>query len=208
MGLSKALSEKVMVAQSRVAGDATIMCATRYGNVMASRGSVIPLFVSQILAGGPVTVTDPTMTRFMMSIDDAVDLVLYAFQHSEPGDIFVRKAPAATIETLVEALRVVLETDAPMRVIGTRHGEKKYETLLTREEMAHAVDHGDYYRVPADQRGLNYELYFSEGERAVTESDDYHSHNAPRLTRDEMVDLLLRLDVVQEARASLGVGVA
>ncbi|HZF67857.1 MAG TPA: polysaccharide biosynthesis protein [Gemmatirosa sp.] len=202
MGLSKAMAEKVMVARSRVAGESTIVCATRYGNVMASRGSVIPLFIEQLLAGGPVTVTDPGMTRFMMSLDDAVDLVLYAFEHASPGDLFVRKAPAATLQTLVEALRIVFEQDVPMRIIGTRHGEKKYETLLMREEMAHAEDLGDYYRVPADQRGLNYELYFSEGERKVTEADDYHSHNAPRLDTAQMVELLQGLSVVREAVAS------
>lgn len=199
MGMSKALMEKIMVARSRVAGDRTVMCGTRYGNVMASRGSVIPLFVSQILAGKPLTVTDPEMTRFMMSIDHAVDLVVYAFQHAAPGDLFVRKAPAATIATLVEALRVVFDRDIPVQMIGTRHGEKKYETLLTREEMAHSDDHGDYYRVPADQRTLNYDAFFIEGERRVAEVDDFHSHNAPRLDVAGLVEVLRGLDVVQAA---------
>lgn len=199
MGLSKALMEKIMVARSRVAGDRTIMCATRYGNVMASRGSVIPLFVEQILAGGPITVTDPDMTRFMMSIDEAVDLVLYAFRHGQPGDILVRKAPATTIGTLVEALQAIFSSDAPVRVIGTRHGEKKYETLLTREEVVHASDEGDYYRVPADQRSLNYEPYFSKGERELAEAPDFHSDNARRLDRDAVVELLRTLEAVRDA---------
>lgn len=199
MGMSKALMEKIMVARSRVAGSRTVMCATRYGNVMASRGSVIPLFIEQLLAGGPITVTDPTMTRFMMSIDDAVDLVLYAFEHAAPGDLFVRKAPAVTLATLVEALQTVFETSVPVKAIGTRHGEKRYETLLTREEMLHADDRGDYYRVPADQRSLDYELYYSEGERAMAGLQDFHSENAPRLQRDAMVELLLTLDVVRDA---------
>lgn len=199
MGLTKALMEKLMVARSRVAGERTIMCATRYGNVMASRGSVIPLFIEQILAGGPITVTDPTMTRFMMSIEDAVELALYAFEHSRPGDLFVRKAKAVTLATLVDALQTMFETKLPVRIIGTRHGEKRYETLLTREEMAHAEDRGDYYRVPADQRSLNYDVYFSEGERALTEAQDFHSDNAPRLDTNGMIEVLMTLDVVRDA---------
>lgn len=200
MGLSKALMEKIMVARSRVVGaTGTVMCATRYGNVMASRGSVIPLFIEQILAGGPITLTDPDMTRFMMTIEEAVDLVLYAFQHSQPGDLFVRKAPAASLRTLVGALQALFESDVPVHVIGTRHGEKRYETLLTREEMAHAIDHGDYYRVPADQRDLNYAMYFTQGSSKVTDAQDFHSHNAPRLDVPAMMDLLRRLEVVREA---------
>jgi UDP-N-acetylglucosamine 4,6-dehydratase len=200
MGLSKALMEKIMSARARLAESAgTIMCATRYGNVMASRGSVIPLFIEQILSGGPVTVTDPEMTRFMMSIEEAVELVLYAFQHSEPGDLFVRKAPACTIGTLVEALTTILARQVPLRVIGTRHGEKLYETLLTREEMARAKDLGDYYRVPADTRDLNYALYFTEGAQEVSRAEDFHSHNAPRLDVKGTTDLLMGLEVVRQA---------
>lgn len=199
MGMSKALMEKLMVARARVVGDTTVMCATRYGNVMASRGSVIPLFIDQINAGESVTVTDPEMTRFMMSIGEAVDLVLYAFAHAKPGDIFVRKSPAATIKTLVDALQMVLGTQVPIRVIGTRHGEKKYETLLTREEMVRAEDLGDYYRVPADTRGLDYALYFSEGEPAINQIADFDSHNAARLDVKRMAERLLTLDVVQSA---------
>jgi UDP-N-acetylglucosamine 4,6-dehydratase len=199
MGLTKALMEKIMMARARVAGTKTIMCATRYGNVMASRGSVIPLFIEQIQNGGPITLTDPAMTRFMMSIDEAVDLVLYAFQHAAPGDLFVRKAPAATLSTLVEALQTVFKTKLPVKVIGTRHGEKRYETLLTREEMAHADDRGDYFRVPADQRSLDYEAFYSTGERELTVAQDFHSENASRLDHDAMVKLLMTLDIVRDA---------
>jgi UDP-N-acetylglucosamine 4,6-dehydratase/5-epimerase len=211
MGLSKALMEKIMIAKSRVAAHTgSVFCGTRYGNVMASRGSVIPLFVQQIRQGKPLTVTDPNMTRFMMSIDGAVDLVLYAFEHGRPGDIFVQKAPAATIETLARAMRKLFEVDTPVRVIGTRHGEKLYEALLSREEMARAEDLGDYYRVPADARELNYDQFFSEGEERISKETDYHSHNARRLEVDEMAELLLTLEFVQEAladwRASRGTG--
>lgn len=202
MGLTKALMEKIMIAHSRVAGNKTVMCATRYGNVTASRGSVIPLFLEQIRAGGPLTVTDPAMTRFMMSIDEAVDLVFYAFLHSRPGDLFVRKSPATTLLTLVEALQELFGTNLPVRVIGTRHGEKKYETLLTREEMVHADDQGDYFRVPADQRSLDYDLYYTQGEQALTKAADYHSANAPRLDRAGVTELLLKLDIVREALGS------
>lgn len=202
MGISKAMMEKIMVARSRVADSAhTVLCATRYGNVMGSRGSVIPLFVQQILRGQPLTVTDPAMTRFMMVIEDAIDLVLYAFAHARTGDIFVRKAPAATIETLIDALSRIFRKDIRTRAIGTRHGEKLYETLLTREEMVRAEDMGDYFRVPADTRDLNYDLYFSLGMKELTAVDDYHSHNTRRLTTDELVPLLLRLDCVQEGLA-------
>jgi UDP-N-acetylglucosamine 4,6-dehydratase/5-epimerase len=198
MGISKAMAERLMVAKSRVAwGTGTILCGTRYGNVMASRGSVIPLFVKQIKEGGPLTITDPDMTRFMMSIDDAVDLVLYAFRHAAPGDVFVQKAPAATIETLALAVKKVFKADNPVKVIGTRHGEKLYETLLTREEMGKAEDCGDYYRVPADTRDLNYEAFFSEGSPAMSQKEDYHSHNTRRLAVEEVVDMLLKLDDVR-----------
>jgi UDP-glucose 4-epimerase len=200
MGMSKALMEKCMVAKARMfRAHSTIFCGTRYGNVMASRGSVIPLFLSQIAAGEPLTVTDPDMTRFMMTIEGAVDLVLYAFAHGEPGDIFVQKAPAATIGTLAKALLKLLDVDNEIRVIGTRHGEKRYETLLNREEMAHAEDRGGYYRVPADVRDLNYSMYFSEGGTKVTEAIDYNSENAEQLDEEGMRNLLLKLQCVQDA---------
>jgi UDP-glucose 4-epimerase len=200
MGMSKALMEKLMVAKARMYGDnGTIFCGTRYGNVMASRGSVIPLFISQILAGRPLTVTDPNMTRFMMTIEDAVDLVVYAFQNGRPGDIFVQKAPAATILTLAEALKHIFEADNEIQILGTRHGEKLYETLLNREEMAKAEDWGGYYRIPADVRDLNYALYFSEGQTDVSFAAEYNSHNTHAMNKVEMVDLLLKLDCVQEA---------
>ena len=204
MGMSKALMEKLMIAKARAHGDSgTIFCGTRYGNVMGSRGSVIPLFISQILAGEPLTITDPNMTRFMMSIDDAVDLVVYAFEHGNPGDVFVQKAPAATIETLARALKKLFKADNEIRIIGTRHGEKLYETLLTREEMARAEDMGDYYRIPADIRDLNYACYFTEGETKVSGHEDYHSHNTRRLDEDGLIELLLKLDFV---RSSLETG--
>jgi UDP-glucose 4-epimerase len=199
MGISKAMMEKVAVAKSRVAGDRTKICVTRYGNVMASRGSVIPLFLSQLQSGKPLSITDPAMTRFMMTIDDAVDLVLYAFAHGRSGDTFVQKAPGCTIDTLTLALRKLLKLDNPVRVIGTRHGEKLYETLLTREEMVAAEDLGGYYRVPADNRDLNYALYFSQGRSEVGHLQDYNSHNTPRLDVDGMCALLLKLDCVQQA---------
>lgn len=198
MGLSKAMMEKLMVSKSAIAAErGTIMCGTRYGNVMASRGSVIPLFVSQVKAGKPLTITDPNMTRFMMSIDDAVDLVLYAYSHGSPGDIFVQKAPAATIETLAFAIRKVFNASNPIRTIGTRHGEKLYETLLTREEMGKAEDLGDYYRIVADNRDLNYAAFFTEGREEVSALEDYNSHNTRRLDVDGMVELLLKLDFIQ-----------
>ncbi len=200
MGLSKALMEKLMVAKARMYGDKkTVFCGTRYGNVMASRGSVIPLFIRQVQEGVPLTVTDPDMSRFMMTIDDALDLVLYAFQHGRPGDIFVRKAPAAAIGILAEAILNIFGSKNGIRVIGTRHGEKLYETLLTREEMAKADDLGDYYRIPADVRDLNYNCYFVEGQKDVSLKDDYHSHNTRRLDLDEMTGLLLGLDMIQRA---------
>jgi UDP-N-acetylglucosamine 4,6-dehydratase len=204
MGMSKALMEKLMVAKARSHGDSgTIFCGTRYGNVMGSRGSVIPLFINQILAGEPLTITDPNMTRFMMSIDDAVDLVVYAFEHGNPGDVFVQKAPAVTIETLAGALKKLFKGDNEIRIIGTRHGEKLYETLLTREDMARAEDMGDYYRIPADIRDLNYACYFTEGETKVAGHEDYHSHNTRQLDEDGLIELLLKLDFV---RSSLETG--
>ncbi len=198
MGMSKALMEKLMVAKARVAAHAgTVLCGTRYGNVMASRGSVIPLFIQQIKDGKPLSVTDPQMTRFMMSIEDAVDLVLYAYKHAEPGDIFVQKAPAATIETLALALKMIFKADNRVEVIGTRHGEKLYETLLTREEMARAEELGGYFRIPADNRDLNYAAYFTEGQERVSAQQDYNSHNTARLDVQAMADLLVKLDYVQ-----------
>src|ERR1022692_398069 len=198
MGMSKALMEKCMVAKARMYGESsTIFCGTRYGNVMASRGSVIPLFLNQILAGEPLTVTDPNMTRFMMTIEGAVDLVLYAFKHGATGDIFMQKAPAATIGILAQALLRLLNAENEVRVIGTRHGEKLYETLLNREEMAQAEDLGDYYRVPADVRDLNYSSFFSSGKAEVSDAIDYNSHNAELLDVDGMMKLLATLKCVQ-----------
>jgi UDP-N-acetylglucosamine 4,6-dehydratase/5-epimerase len=201
MGISKAMMEKLAVAKSRIAGQTTVICCTRYGNVLASRGSVVPHFIRQIQDGRPLTVTDPAMTRFMMSIDGAVDLVLWAFEHGKPGDTFVQKAPAATIETLARALKRLFKADNPVQIIGTRHGEKLCETLLTREEIAVAEDMGDYYRVSADNRDLNYGVFFDTGRDEVSAKDDYTSHNTRRLSVDEMASMLLRLDVVQRALA-------
>jgi len=199
MGISKALMEKIAVAKSRVAGDSTAISITRYGNVMASRGSVIPLLIKQIQDGLPLTITDPAMSRFMMTIEDAVDLVVYAFQHGAPGDIFVKKAPACTLETLARALKTLLKADNPVTVIGTRHGEKLYETLLTREEMAVADDLEGYFRVPADNRDLNYSQYFSEGREEVTAKQDYNSHNTDLKNVEGMCELLMKLECVQTA---------
>lgn len=208
MGMSKALMEKCMVAKARMYGDSsTVFCGTRYGNVMASRGSVIPLFVDQMLAGQPITVTDPKMTRFMMTIEGAVDLVVYAFEHGSPGDIFVRKAPSATIATLAEAVLRLFRSGREIRVIGTRHGEKLYETLLNREELAHAEDHGEYFRIPADVRDLNYSAYFQEGKEAVSEAGDYNSHNARLLDVEAVMELLLQLRCVQNAIKGVAVPV-
>jgi UDP-N-acetylglucosamine 4,6-dehydratase len=199
MGISKAMMEKLMVAKARLTRPGgTILCGTRYGNVMASRGSVIPLFIQQVKEGKALTLTDPKMTRFLMSIDNAVDLVIYAYKNGRPGDIFVQKAPAATIETLALAVKKLFKSRTPIRVIGTRHGEKLYETLLTREERAHAEDLGDYFRIPMDARGLNYSEYFTQGQEAVSREEDYHSHNTRRLDVDETVELLLKLDLVRE----------
>ncbi len=199
MGLSKAMMEKLMVAKSRLQAEGgTILSATRYGNVMASRGSVIPLFIQQIKACEPLTVTDPAMTRFLMSLPDSVDLVLHAFEHGRQGDLFVQKAPACTIQVLAEALVEIFASTSPIRVIGTRHGEKLFESLVSREEMAKALDEGRYYRIPADNRDLNYAKYFVEGEPRVSASEDYTSHTTERLGRQQVVDLLLSLDYVQE----------
>jgi UDP-N-acetylglucosamine 4,6-dehydratase/5-epimerase len=202
MGISKAMMEKVMVAASRnLEGTNTVICGTRYGNVMASRGSVIPLFVEQVLAGKPITVTDPSMTRFMMTLDDAVELVLYAFEHGNNGDIFVQKAPAATVEVLIQALLELMgKPEHEVREIGTRHGEKLYEALLGREEMACAEDMGDYFRVPPDARDLNYAKFVELGEQRITQSthgEDYNSHNTTRLDVASMKALLLKLDFMQ-----------
>lgn len=199
MGISKAMMEKVIVAKSRnLEGLDTVISCTRYGNVMASRGSVIPLFVDQIRQNKPLTITDPNMTRFMMTLEDAVDLVLYAFEHGENGDIFVQKAPAATIEVLAKALRELLNVDEhPISIMGTRHGEKAFEALLSREEMAVAIDQGEYFRVPADQRDLNYEKYVENGDLKITELEDYNSHNTERLDVEGMKKLLLKLEFIR-----------
>ena len=199
MGISKAMMEKVMVAKSReVSDNSTIICGTRYGNVMASRGSVIPLFLDQINRGMPVTVTNPEMTRFMMSLEDAVDLVLHAFQYGQNGDIYVQKAPAATIETLVNSLYRLLGRTKDVKIIGTRHGEKLYEALISTEEMISAVDEGRYYRIPPDTRDLNYEKFMEIGDQKIGTLADYNSHNADRLDVDGMMVLLKKLKIVQE----------
>lgn len=199
MGISKAMMEKVAIAKARQLGEnaATTICCTRYGNVMASRGSVIPLWVDQIQAGKDITITDPNMTRFMMTLEDAVDLVLYAFEHGHNGDLFVQKAPAATLDVLAEALKQLYHADTEVKVIGTRHGEKLYETLVTREEMAKSEDMGNYFRIPADNRDLNYDKYFVEGQEEIAQIDDYHSHNTARLDVEGMKALLLKLDLIR-----------
>ncbi|OIQ79148.1 UDP-glucose 4-epimerase [mine drainage metagenome] len=199
MGISKAMMEKVMVAKSRNVDDRkTVICGTRYGNVMASRGSVIPLFVDQVRSGQPITITDPAMTRFMMTLEDAVDLVLYAFEHGRNGDIFVQKAPAATVEVMTRALLAIMKKpDHPVNVIGTRHGEKLYETLLSREEMVAAEDLGGYFRVPPDMRDLNYGKFVEEGEQRISSCDDYNSHNTERLDENGMLQLMMKLDFMQ-----------
>jgi UDP-N-acetylglucosamine 4,6-dehydratase len=198
MGISKALGEKITIAKSRGTGSSgTIICSTRYGNVMASRGSVIPLFIDQIKAKNPITITDPSMTRFMMTLEDAVELVLYAFTHAKPGDIFVQKAPAATIETLAKALLELYHEKNEIKIIGTRHGEKVFETLVNREEMVRAEDLGEYFRISADSRDLNYERYFSQGESAVSKMEDYTSHNTKILDVEETKTLLLKLEEIR-----------
>lgn len=200
MGISKAMMEKVAIAKARSLGEdaVTTICCTRYGNVMASRGSVIPLWVEQIKAGNTITITDPKMTRYMMTLDDAVDLVLYAFENGKNGDLFVQKAPAATLTVLAEALKSLYNADNEVRVIGTRHGEKLYETLVTREEMFKSVDMGNYFRIPADSRDLNYDKYFIEGEEDISKVEDYHSHNTRQLDVEGMKSLLLKLDFIRE----------
>jgi UDP-N-acetylglucosamine 4,6-dehydratase len=198
MGQTKALMEKVMVAKSRsLSSTETVLCATRYGNVMVSRGSVIPLFVSQIRAGKPLTVTDPNMTRFLMSLDDSVELVLHAYGYGQQGDIFVQKAPAATIGNLVQALKEIFNADNPIQIVGTRHGEKLYETLVSREEMARVEDTERYFRIPADNRDLNYAMYFTDGQKEISRLDDYTSHNTERLSVAQVKELLLKLDFIQ-----------
>ncbi|RZK01435.1 MAG: NAD-dependent epimerase/dehydratase family protein, partial [Flavobacterium sp.] len=196
MGISKALMEKVAIATSRESTDTTV-CLTRYGNVMASRGSVIPLFLKQIQAGLPLTITDPNMTRFLMSLEDAVDLVLFAFEHANPGDLFVNKAPAGTIRDLAQALKELCNADNEIKIIGTRHGEKLYETLCTREEMTKAEDMGEFYRIPADNRDLNYAQYFSEGEEEIATIEDYHSHNTEQQGVEGMKKLLMSLPLIK-----------
>jgi UDP-N-acetylglucosamine 4,6-dehydratase/5-epimerase len=200
MGISKAMMEKVIVAKSRNAADfGTVICCTRYGNVMASRGSVIPLFLRQIFSGNPISITDPSMTRFMMTLDDAVDLVIHAFTYGNNGDIFVQKSPGATIKVLVDALlQITNRSDYPVEVIGTRHGEKLFEALCSREEMYVSIDEGDYYRIPSDNRDLNYSKYNEEGDRNLSEVSDYNSHNTQRLDVEELVLLLHKLDFISE----------
>lgn len=200
MGISKAMMEKVAIARGRALGDdsQTTICCTRYGNVMCSRGSVIPLWINQIKSSQPITITDPNMTRFMMTLDDAVDLVIYAFQHAKNGDLFVQKAPAATLLTLATAIKESFNSTVEIKEIGTRHGEKVYETLVTREEMTRAEDMGDYYRISCDSRDLNYDNYLKNGNEYITESQDYHSHNTRRLNVEEMKQLLLKVDYVKQ----------
>ena len=195
MGMSKALMEKVMIARSRHSSH-TILCGTRYGNVMASRGSVIPLFINQIKENKPITITDPNMTRFMMTLDNAVNLVLYAFKNARQGDIFVQKAPAATIQTLAQALKELYQASNQTKIIGTRHGEKLFESLINQEDMLKVEDLGDYFRIPSDDRDLNYESYFSQGEPDVTSAEEYNSHNTYRLNVEETKELLLKLDMI------------
>src|SRR5829696_7981922 len=202
MGLSKALMEKLTIAKSRMLGRGdTVLCATRYGNVMASRGSVIPLFVNQVKEGRDLTVTDPNMTRFLMSLEDSVDLVVFAYQNASQGDIFVQKAPACTVQDLAEAVRIIFKRATPIKIIGTRHGEKLYESLVSREETARAQDLGRFYRIPADDRDLNYSKYFTEGEADISAAEDFTSHNTERLNVSQVVDLLLGLDYIQQELA-------
>lgn len=206
MGTSKAMMEKVFVAKSRnVDPEQTLICGTRYGNVMASRGSVIPLFIEQLKTGKPLTVTEGTMTRFMMSLEEAVDLVIFAFQNAVQGDIMVQKAPASTIDTLVEALQKIFKTNVPVEVIGIRHGEKMYESLLTKEEAAHAIDMGGFYRVPSDKRDLNYSKFFEEGNKEAVHIDEYNSDNTHQLTVDELIEKLLKLDYIQDELVKWGI---
>jgi UDP-glucose 4-epimerase len=207
MGVSKAMMERVAVAKSRNLDDEeTMIACTRYGNVMASRGSVIPLFIDQIRAGKTITITDPAMTRFMMSLDQAVDLVLFAFKNGKNGDIFVQKAPAATIELLTTTLKNMLgKPEHEVKIIGTRHGEKLYETLLTKEEMVKALDMGEYYRIPSDNRDLNYSRFFEDGEEVITQAGEYHSHNTHRLNEEELKEMLISLYEIQDELKEFGV---
>lgn len=199
MGISKAMAEKLMIAKARTQGESeTILCATRYGNVMASRGSVIPLFVSQLKEGKSLTVTDPNMTRFLMSLEDSVDLVMYAFTHGKQGDLFVQKAPASTVADLAQAIKELFNKDDPIRIIGTRHGEKLYESLISREEMSKAQDLGNYFRIPSDNRDLNYAQFFSDGQEKLSEIDDYTSHNTIRLNVLQIKQLLMQLDYIKD----------
>lgn len=200
MGISKAMMEKVAIAKGRALGNdaKTIICCTRYGNVMASRGSVIPLWAEQMKQNKPITITDPNMTRFMMTLEDAVDLVIYAFEHGHNGDLFVQKAPAATLDVLARSLKELYHSDTEIKVIGTRHGEKLYETLVTREEMAKAIDRGQYFQIPCDTRDLNYDKFFVEGNEEIATIDDYHSHNTTRLDVEGMKELLLKLDMIND----------
>ena len=199
MGMSKALMEKCMISKARMQNEGeTIFCATRYGNVMASRGSVIPLFVSQLKKNQPLTITDPDMTRFLMSLDDSVDLVLYAYQHGEQGAIYAQKSPASTVDQLAKALKEIFDSKSKVQIIGTRHGEKLYESLISREEMARVIDLGDYYMVPADNRDLNYAKYFSDGDEVISQLDDYTSHNTQRLNISQIKELLLNLEFIKE----------
>jgi UDP-glucose 4-epimerase len=199
MGISKAMAEKLVVAKSRnLSSEDTVLCCTRYGNVMASRGSVIPLFIDQILGSRSLTITDPRMTRFLMSLEESVDLVLYAFANAKQGDIFVQKAPASTVEDLAKALLSIYSSNSEIKIIGTRHGEKLYETLVSREEMAHAQDMGRYYRIPADTRDLNYDKYYSSGEDSISTAQDYTSHNAQRLDVEGVKGILLALDYIKQ----------
>lgn len=207
MGMSKALMEKTMVAKSReLDGEKQVLCATRYGNVMASRGSVIPLFIEQIESGKPITITDPKMTRFLLHLDEAVELVEYAFEHGGNGDLFVKKAPACTIQDLAVAVKDLLKADNEIRIIGTRHGEKLYETLVNREELIKAQDLGGYYRVPSDNRDLNYDKFFSDGDTKIARVEEYTSHNTDRLDVEGTKRLLLKLDCIQEAMNARGLG--
>ena len=200
MGISKAMMEKLMVAKSRLCDQGkTVLSATRYGNVMASRGSVIPLFLQQLQQGKLLTITDPNMTRFLMTLEESVDLVLYAFKHAQPGDIFVQKAPSSTVGDLARAMRELLQSTSEVKIIGTRHGEKLYESLISREEMARADDLGGYYRIPADSRDLNYDKYFVEGQTEISEFDDYTSHNTNRLNVEQVKDVLMKLEIIREA---------
>ena len=200
MGISKAMMEKLMVAKARLCDPGkTVLSATRYGNVMASRGSVIPLFLQQLQQGKPLTITDPNMTRFLMSLDESVDLVLYAFENAQSGDIFVQKAPASSVGNLAQAIKELLRSATEIKIIGTRHGEKLYESLVSREEMAHADDLGGYYRIPADSRDLNYDKYFVDGETKISKFDDYTSHNTQRLNIEQVKDVLMKLDIIREA---------